>query len=216
MSLASALAAHLAEWLMPVVRPTAIMARYTSTPLADLPAALAGDPDFAASVAMLVCSGLLTDRLASTPLLPAVSDLAAGAAWSADDGVPVAGNIAASAASGEPVAALYLPARGVYAGAGLPIVDYVVIEFSAPVTVSAIDLTVPSAEARPDIIAVDAAAGAAGPWAAVLTHDPGNIVATQRVSVGDVSATHWRISVSVPAGVAPAVIALQLHGRAAS
>ncbi len=215
MSLASALAAHLAEWLMPVIRPTAIMARYTSTPLADLPAALASDPDFAASVAMLVCSGVLPDRLASVPLLPAISDLAAGAAWSAD-GVPVSGSITASTANNEPVAALYLPARGVYAGAGLPIVDYMVIEFSAPVTVSAIDLTVPSAEARPEIIAVDAAAGAAGPWAAVLTHDTGSITATQRVSVGDVSATHWRISVSVPAGVAPAVIALQLHGRAAS
>lgn len=215
MSLASALAAHLAEWLMPVIRPTAIMARYTSTPLADLPAALASDPDFAASIAMLVGAGLLTDRLANVPLLPAVSDLAAGAAWSAD-GVPVSGSITASASAGDLVAALYLPTRGVYAGAGLPIVDYVVIEFAAPVTVSAIDLTVPSAVARPDIIAVDAAAGAAGPWAAVLTHEPGNIVATQRVSVGDVSATHWRISVSVPAGVAAAVMALQLHGRAAS
>lgn len=216
MSLASDIAAWLAEWLMPVIRPTAITARYTSTPLADLPAVLASDPDFAASVAMLVGAGLLTDRLANVPLLPSVSGLVTGAAWSANDGVPVAGSITASAASGEPVAALYLPARGVYAGAGLPIVDYVVIGFAAPVTVSAIDLTVPSAEARPDIIAVDAAAGAAGPWAAVLTHDTGSITATQRVSVGDVSATHWRISVSVPAGVAPAVIALQLHGRAAS
>lgn len=215
MSLASDIAAWLAEWLMPVIRPTTIMARYNSTPLADLPAALAGDPDFAASVAMLIACGQLTDRLASVPLLPAVSGLAAGAAWSVDDGVPVAGNITASAGVGDPVVALYLPARGVYVGAGLPIVDYAVIEFAAPVIVSAIDLTVPSVDARPDIIAVDAAPSAAGPWAAVLTHDPGSITATQRISVADVSATHWRISVSVPAGLAPAVIALQLHGRAA-
>lgn len=208
MSLASDIAARLAEWLMPVIRPTTIMARYTSTPLADLPAALAGDPDFAASVAMLLASGQLTDRLASVPLLPATTGLEFGATWPA-------GSISASATAGDPVAALYLPAGNVYAGSGLPIVDYAVIEFAAPVIVSAIDLTVPSVDARPDIIAVDAAPSAAGPWAAVLTHDPGSITATQRISVADVSAAHWRISVSVPAGLAPAVIALQLHGRAA-
>lgn len=207
MSLASDIAAWLAEWLMPVIRPATIMARYTSTPLTDLPAELASDPDFAASVAMLVGAGLLTDRLASVPLLPTITGLEFGATWSA-------GSISASA--GDPVAALYLPAGGIYAGAGLPIVDYAVIAFAAPVIVSAVDLTVPSIDARPDIIAVDAAQSAAGPWTTVLTHDFGDITATQRVSVADISAMYWRISVSVPAGQAPAVIALQLHGRAAS
>lgn len=180
-------------------------------------------PDVLSSLeSVIVQIGADVRRLASAlgigldrqPLLPSVVDFALGAVWSADGGVPVAGNITASAATGDPVATLYLPARGVYANAGLPIVDYVVIEFAMPVIVSAIDLTVPSADARPDIIAVDAAPGAVGPWMPVLTHDPGNIVATQRVSVADVSATHWRISVSVPAG--PAVIALQLHGCAAA
>lgn len=73
MGWAASVGAALGSWLRPILRPleqlrwAAVINRYTTTPLADLPAALAGDSDFAAAVAVLISAGQLADRLGNAP-----------------------------------------------------------------------------------------------------------------------------------------------------
>lgn len=65
---------------------------------------------------------------------------------------PPGPGITAAAGPGEPIAALRLPAGAVWSGGGCALWDAAIIEFDAAMRVSAIDITAPSADARPDII----------------------------------------------------------------
>lgn len=138
------------------------------------------------------------------PLLPAI-DLSATATWPG-------GSITAAAGPGEPIAALCLPAGAVWSGGGCALWDAAIIEFDAAMRVSAIDITAPSADARPDIIGLDYAASPDGPWTPLLTHDVGSITATQRVNFAATTARCWRVSVVADAASTPAIFAIQLYG----
>lgn len=138
------------------------------------------------------------------PLLPAI-DLSTTTTWPG-------GSITAAAGAGEPIAALCLPNGAIWSGGGLALFDIATIEFDAAVRISAIDITAPAADARPDIIGLDYADSPDGPWTPLLTHDVGSITATQRVNVAATTARCWRVSVIADAGSTPAIFAIQLYG----
>lgn len=151
----------------------------------------------------LLARGLGID-LALQPLLPAL-DLSATTSWPG-------GSITAALGAGEPIAALCLPDGNIWSGGGLALWDVATIALDNPVSVSAVDITAPSADARPDIIGLDYADDPAGPWSPLLTHDVGSLTATRRVSVSPTSAQYWRVSVIASAAATPALFALQLYG----
>lgn len=140
----------------------------------------------------------------SQPLLPAL-DLSVSSSWPG-------GSITAPVGVGEPIAGLFLPAGQIWSGGGLPVYDCAIVQFDAPVTVNALDITAPSADYRPELIGLDHADHPAGPWTPLLTHDVGDIVATQRVACLPTTASCWQISVTARETFVPAVFAIQLHG----
>lgn len=152
----------------------------------------------------LLARGLGID-LALQPLLPPL-DLSATTSWPG-------GSITAAAGAGEPIAALCLPDGNIWSGSGLALWDAATIAFDAPVQLHAVDITAPSADARPDIIGLDHADAPAGPWTPLLTHDVGSLTATRRVNVAATTAQYWRVSVIASAGAPPALFAIQLYGH---
>ena len=152
----------------------------------------------------LLARGLGID-MALQPLLPPL-DLSVSNSWPG-------GSISAAAGDGDPIAELCLPDGNIWFGGGLAMWDVATIAFDVPVQLHAVDITAPSADARPDIIGLDHADAPAGPWTPLLTHDVGSLTATQRIAVPATTAACWRVSVIASAGAPPALFAIQLYGH---